>query len=402
MKSGKVVTMTPEGSLRLLAYQQAYWPQFGGHAHHLRSRLPLLRRYGIEPWVLTPRFGDSKETEVVDDVLVRRIRIPGPMRSRLIKTEMALFPEFVRRRSEYDLALLSSANVAGAFIRDICGKPVIRESVIGENHAEKFKRGLGGKAREFVFRRIDFATVVSPALEQAYVDVSWPRPRMSLIPYGVDTEAFRPAESNAEIEGLRRSLELPGRPSPLFLSVGAIQTRKGHLDLVEAWSSLPAEGPQEHLIIVGPVNDESYFLMLKRRVTELGLEGQIHFQGRSDRIADYMRCVDGFVFASHNEGLPISVIEAMSSGLPVAAFDIDGIFRFLLDDGKNGIIVSGRDREALSRAVRTLSTEPGRRAQLGLAARATVMERFSLEREAEAHAELYWAVFRENQSGARS
>ncbi len=366
---------------------------FNGHAQHLRSRLQLLPRYGIEPWIMTHRTGNLAAAETIDGVMVRRIDIPRPLSKRSILSEAALFTEFLRNRARYDLALLSSANVSGPFIRNVCRRPVIRESVIGEDHAGKFRPTLRGRAMEFVFRRVDFAVVVSPALQKAYLDVSWPKSRLSLIPYGVDCEFFRPPHSSVEIDRLRAELGLPVRPTSLFVTIGAVRQRKGHLDLVEAWASLPS-CPPVHLVVIGPVGEPPYYEIVKKRILELGLEDRIHLVGRSDRIAEYLRCSDAFVFASSNEGLPISVIEAMASGLPVVAFDIEGILSFMIDDGRNGIIIPGRNRDALASAILGLSGNSTHRSRLGQAARTTARDRFSLEREAEAHANLYWAVYR--------
>ena len=224
---------------------------------------------------------------------------------------------------------------------------------------------------------------------------------MCLIPRGVDNDIFRPAATDDEIDRLRDELDLPKRPNPLFLTVGAVRERKGHLDLVEAWRLLSPELPTEHLIIVGPVGDESYYQMLTRRITELGLTDRIHFKGWSHQIPDFMRCVDGFVFASVNEGFPNSVIEAMSSGLPIAAFNIEGILPFIVSTRKDGIIVPCGDREALAREVLRLSENSALRAELGRASRATAVERFSLVKEAEAHAKLYWTVYEQRRTSSR-
>lgn len=384
--------MKNDKPLRLLVYQRAYWPLFGGYAHHLRYRLKLMTQFGIEPWVLTQRIGDCKSEEFVDDVLVRRIRVPLASNMRQILAEAALFPALVKHNAHFDLALISSANISGPFIRDICGRPVIRESVIGENHARKFTSTPLGMVRKFCFRKVDFVVAISPALERAYLDVAWPRDRICLIPRGVDNEAFRPPSSIAEIDSLRRILGMPERPSLLYLSVGAIRERKAQLDLVEAWRLLSSEIPDEHLVIVGPVGENSYYQALKKRICDLGFGHRIHLVGRSDRVAEYMRCVDGFVFSSKNEGFPNSVIEAMSSGLPVVAFDIEGITSFIIDDGKDGILVPTGDQHRLAEEVKRLSENLDLRRRIGWAARDKTIRRFSLEKEAEAHADLYWRI----------
>ncbi len=85
---------------------------------------------------------------------------------------------------------------------------------------------------------------------------------------------------------------------------------------------------------------------------------------------------DIFALPSRNEGLPMSVLEAMARGLPVIATPVGGLPE-LIEDGVNGILVPPGDANALARAILKLSNDPAACAALGRAARQTVLARHS-------------------------
>jgi colanic acid/amylovoran biosynthesis glycosyltransferase len=75
------------------------------------------------------------------------------------------------------------------------------------------------------------------------------------------------------------------------------------------------------------------------------------------------------------EGIPIVLMEALATGVPVLASDISGIPE-LVEDGHTGLLAAPRDAEALARALRRLHDEPELRRQLGLAGRERVVREF--------------------------
>jgi len=98
--------------------------------------------------------------------------------------------------------------------------------------------------------------------------------------------------------------------------------------------------------------------------------------------------VDLYVSASRKEGLPLAILEAMASGLPVAATRAPGHVD-VVEEGVTGLLVTPDDHRALGQAMSDLLAEPGVRAAMGQAGRRRVEERFSASRMAAETADLY-------------
>jgi glycosyltransferase involved in cell wall biosynthesis len=114
-------------------------------------------------------------------------------------------------------------------------------------------------------------------------------------------------------------------------------------------------------------------------VRELGLEEEVEFAGLVEDMAAYYRSLDVYVQPSWSaEGLPLSILEAMSSACCVVAADVAGA-REAVRDGETGLLVRSRDVGGLAAALRRACADEKLRLRLGRAARREVEERFSAE-----------------------
>ncbi|MFA6531132.1 MAG: glycosyltransferase [Candidatus Micrarchaeia archaeon] len=129
------------------------------------------------------------------------------------------------------------------------------------------------------------------------------------------------------------------------------------------------------LVLVG---DGEMRSSLEKLVQFLGLESNVVFLGERKDIPELLRAFDIFVFPSLREGMPGALMEAMASGLPVVATDIDGN-RELIINGKNGILIPVKNSGAIARAVGSLLNNKKTADQLGKSANRTIKERFSVE-----------------------
>lgn len=117
---------------------------------------------------------------------------------------------------------------------------------------------------------------------------------------------------------------------------------------------------------------------LEKLVQSLGLESSVVFLGERKDIPELLRAFDIFVFPSLREGMPGALMEAMASGLPAVATDIDGN-RELIINGKNGLLVPVKSPGAIARAVGSLIGDKKLAERLGKEAKKTIKERFSVE-----------------------
>ena len=102
--------------------------------------------------------------------------------------------------------------------------------------------------------------------------------------------------------------------------------------------------------------------------TDKSLKGRVHFLGYRNDIPELLRAADIFVSASHREGMPRSIIEAMMCGLPVVATNIRGSREEVID-GETGLLVAVKQPQELGRALTILVDKPAMRRQFGAAGR---------------------------------
>lgn len=159
-----------------------------------------------------------------------------------------------------------------------------------------------------------------------------------------------------------------------LLFLGALGPRKGIFDLLQALARAAAAGLPLHLTVGG----DGQLAEARRLAVELGLADRVTFEGWVDanRRATLLNEVDVYVLPSYNEGLPMSVLEAMAAGLPVVTTTVGGLPE-LITSGQDGLLIEPGNVDALAEAVMDLTTDPVRRSSLGAAARARVAARYS-------------------------
>jgi len=226
--------------------------------------------------------------------------------------------------------------------------------------------------RRVTHRLADHIVSNSEAGADFIVEHSVDPDRVSVVRNGRDLEAYRNGTATPE---LRDSFEIPSE-APVVGTVGRLIERKGHYDLLEAWSVVLDRYPDAHLLIVGdgPEREE-----LEARTRELGVVETVHLPGTRDDIPDLLDLMDVFAFPSHFEGLPGALLEAMAAGLPIVTTPIDGNSE-LVTDGESGVYVPVSDPESLAAAIRTLLSDRQLARRLGTSASNAAQTQFSLEK----------------------
>ncbi len=171
----------------------------------------------------------------------------------------------------------------------------------------------------------------------------------------------------------------PGQ-SPQLVSVGRLIPSKGIDVLIRAM----AECPTHRLEIVGDGPQKG---ALKRLAASLGLARRIRFVGRHADVRPFLHQADCFIQPSRHEGFGIAVLEAMSTGLPVIASNVDGL-KEVIQPSKTGVLVPPDNPRALARAIRSV-TETADAQAMGRAARARVEQCFSVETMTRKYIDLY-------------
>jgi glycosyltransferase-like protein len=216
--------------------------------------------------------------------------------------------------------------------------------------------------------------------------------RALLVRNGVDAARFHPARDAAQRARDRELAELGRRFA--VLTVGGIEPRKGSLTLLEAFAELcgRARDSDPLLVVAGGATLFDYREEIVRfhdRVGELGLRSRVRTLGplAPEALERLYRAADVFAFPSVKEGFGLAAIEALASGLPVVASDLD-VFGEFLADGVNALLCPVGDAGALGDRLVRLARDPGLRARMAAAARGSAAA-YTWDAAAETHERAY-------------
>jgi glycosyltransferase involved in cell wall biosynthesis len=188
--------------------------------------------------------------------------------------------------------------------------------------------------------------------------------KVRVIPNGVDVEQFQPGLQSSKISS---KFSLPERYA---LFVGKMESRKGLHYLFDALRKKPID-----LVVVGGGPDFEQLVGLAAR---FGLSKKVHFLGPVD-FEDLRQIYSGasfLIIPSIAEGLPLVMLEGMSSGLPVVASKLSGMEQ-VVEEGINGILINPGDVEGLAQATSQLWADESMTQKMGISARKKVVSKFS-------------------------
>jgi teichuronic acid biosynthesis glycosyltransferase TuaC len=243
--------------------------------------------------------------------------------------------------------------------------------------AEQVKGRAGDWCRRVsmrVFRASQRVICISEHVREQVLEGTGRSCRTTVVYNGVDPVLFSPGE---------------GTEAGDFsvLSVGNLIPTKGHQVLIRAIASLVAEFPSITLEIIG---DGPERLRLQALAVELQIANRVRFLGRQSRqlVADAMRRCSIFALPSRYEGLGCVYLEAMSAGKAVIGCRGQGIAE-VIQHGSNGFLVGPDNEKELTLALAMLLRGRALRDRLGVAARDTILDRFTLAQQAQNLARIY-------------
>ena len=227
-----------------------------------------------------------------------------------------------------------------------------------------------------IWRRANRIITVSKAIRNELVRWGISPEKIITIYNGVNTDFFRPAALT------KNALDKYAIKNPYCLFVGRLTRRKGVQYLLQALVKADV-----NCVIVGDGPERNNLMSLAKKQ---GILNRVTFTGFIP-VEDLQRLYAGaefFVLPSTAEGVALTILEAMSSGLPVITADIPGASEVVLD-GYNGFLVAPRDVEALSSKIQVLAKEREARKNMGNNARQFVIKNFSWRSIAEKTVEAY-------------
>ena len=166
-----------------------------------------------------------------------------------------------------------------------------------------------------------------------------------------------------------------GKGPVRIVAAGRLHPKKGFDVLIRAVGKLRAWDYEVICEIAGEGDERG---VLESLIRELDLEACVSLKGWTDDVAGFLATGDLFAFPSHQEGFPLTLLEAMAVGLPVVASEIDGPLE-ILTDGVDGRLVPDDDPDRLAEALAELISQRDAARRLGAAARQLVLTEYSPE-----------------------
>jgi len=376
----------------------------GGMNVYVRETSRQLANRGLSVDIYT-RDDGTQPTVAALSPGVRLVSLPAGPRAPLPKEEVAAFlPEFLhgmrRFRQQHDLHydLLHShywhGGWVGTFLAPHWGIPhVAMFHTLGEVKNRALVQQHETDQRTDCERRIvaaaDRIICAGEQEKQVLARLYGAVPaRVSVIPCGVDLQRFRPLDQAAA----RRRLGLGAEP--LVIYVGRIEPLKGLEILVEAVGQLETQDARL-LIVGGDAQADGEVKRLRARAAVLGLADRIRFAGivEQSELASYYSAADVCVVPSYAESFGLVAVEAMACGRPVIASRVGGLMT-TVSDGRTGYLIPWHCPEPFAERIDLVLGNPELRANLGRAARQSVL-RFSWDRIAAALAGEYATVCEE-------
>jgi L-malate glycosyltransferase len=283
---------------------------------------------------------------------------------------LALWRTLRARRIELVHAHLAAATILGSAVAPLLGAGFVTTIHNVRPSARRQSRVREALHRAALRRPGARLVAVGHAVAEANAAEAGARP-FTVVPNAVpESSVWRGGDRVAA-----RAEMGAGPDETLLLAVGLLIPQKAYPDLIDAFALLADARPGLRLAIAG-AGDGVYAPTLEARAAERGLGGRVRFLGLRRDVPRLLAAADLFVSASHWEGAPVSLLEAMINGAPCVMTDV-GDNRLILE-GTGCPTPPAGDPQAFAAALETMLDDPARRAACAEAARRRAREAFGV------------------------
>jgi glycosyltransferase involved in cell wall biosynthesis len=268
--------------------------------------------------------------------------------------------------------------------RLMCRRPAILFTEHGR-HFPDYPRRKRIIFNRLMLQRRDRVVGVGKAVADALVTNEGIRAeRVAVIYNGMDTSLFRPGLHDRDT--LRRELGV-GSGDFVIMQVARLDYLKDHATAVRTIQRLVADFPASRLLLIGegPEHDKIAALVEQHRLAD-----HVRFLGLRGDVARLLHAADVFLLTSISEGIPLTLIEAMATGMPVVSTNVGGVPE-VVEDGVTGYLAPAADDAALAEHLRRLAQDTLSRGHMGECGQKRAVALFS---EREMHAR-YLDLYRE-------
>ena len=342
--------------MRIAQVTPYFLPHNGGMEMYVYNLSKSLTDDGHTVEVITSNVPEGRALEVMDGILVRRLRCIGePLRNPLVPSIFLLLDELKKFDIIHIHNVYSFTALTFPLLKMFCKIPIVLthhgQLMFGEPMKDICVKIYEKSAKKVILNSVDKTVALSES-DARYVSqhsdapahrrASTPPRRVVTIPNGYDGNKFHPMDTR-ECRGV---LGLP-LDKKLILNVGRLYgVVKGHEHLIEAMSRVVKKRKDVLCVIVGPGR---LYTTLKNQISSLGLEDYVVLAGGKphDEIPLWLNACDLFVLPSLSEGNPTVMFEAFGCGKPLVGTRVGGVPE-VVDCDTCGLLVNPADPEELA------------------------------------------------------
>ena len=371
--------------MKICIFTETYYPVVGGGETQARLLAEGLIANGHSVIVLTRRSDAAqKEHENYGNVSVYRLAPVGSGQLKKWGLLLSSLPALIRLHNQYDLIFVSGYRIIGLtaiLIGKLFRKPVVlKADSQGEMSGEFFESGLRKfghsrsslpfrlflKLRNVILKKADAFSAISQEIASEWTSRGVPLNKIHLIPNGVDTRRFTPA--NAEHKSLlREKLNLP-QADIIAIYTGRLVSYKGLPLLLKVWKEIRCKYERPLLLLAGDggLDIHNCESELRDYVKSTDLEEGVIFLGAVRTVPEYLQAADLFVFPTENDAFPSSIVEAMACALPVVTTPV-GAIRTIVTHRETGLLVQPGNFEQLFEALDVMLSDKAFASRIGKA-----------------------------------
>ncbi|MCC9620602.1 glycosyltransferase [Thalassospira sp. MA62] len=357
----------------------------GGCELHLARVLPVLVEKGLNISLFVTNYCGSLERELKD----AGINIIHPIAKRTPGTKLNILLRYLRilliQLQFIFILLKQKPNIIHFFLPSsywLCAPPSLLfkniKKVMSRRSLNNYMshRKMSRTIEHFLHKKMDALIGNSIAVRQQLIEEGAEEHKTKIIYSGVEIKKIDSKNVSYKID----------RPLT-FSCVANLIPYKGHLDLIKACEIFSELTNKEwKLLLAG--RDDGHGRELKALAADLKISAQIEFLGSVKDVGTILLESDIFILPSHEEGLPNSVLEAMSYGLPPIVTNVGGN-KDLVENHYNGLVVPPKSPEDLAIAMLELANSESLRKEYGERSQAIIENRFSLEKCTDSYFDLY-------------
>jgi len=372
--------MNNKKNINVLMVTGVYFPEINGAVLQCKRIVSSLKNKINFSVLTTTRYKKLTDQNIVDGVNVFR-PYAGNHISRLLQV-IKIFQVFLTRK--IDIVHLHGFSSRSALIllisRLFNKKVIVKMTSFGHDDAVSVKDK--GRIFFFIFSLADMYIGVSPIFKSMYLKVALNENKYHQIPNGVEANLFKPLDNSSK-KKLRAELGLP-IDMKLVLVIGHFSIEKSMNHVLDAWLNIQESAVIKSGVVFIGSTDNHNFEVDENTVNSMYAKSKpfigkkVFFIEGVSNIEQYYQSSDIYVLSSSREGLPNTLLEAMSCALPVVSTRLPGITDWVVDHQDNGIMYDHGDIDALECVLKNLLENDNFGQKLGVNARATIKSNFDI------------------------